>query len=172
MKYSIKYKKFQVQPPRSGLDDMECELGEVNFKGVSDQRRGLWTAFRDHGISDERSRSCTAVKLISLATPLNTEENISCIYKSMGAPATSLGVLITRMVAAQSTGDQCSCIHHKPGSASDKLQSISTQCRAVQKKQHLLCTLSWYAWKSQLLLLVHPFSTIFHSVCMLISESI
>jgi len=103
---------------------VECNLRCVNFRSVSDPRRALLPAFRVTEISDVSYRSTMGVVVIGLGTPRSTRENFECTWEHLGAPATSLGALTTRLGA--------------PGSAGDKSGSTSNHSRAVREKQHPL----------------------------------
>ena len=48
---------------------MECGLGCVNGRRVSDARMAFWPTFGVTGISDDRYRSTIGVVVISLGTP-------------------------------------------------------------------------------------------------------
>ena len=57
---------------------MECKFRCVSFRGVSDTRRAFRLAFGVTGISDDWYRSSMGVIVISVGTPLSTEENFGC----------------------------------------------------------------------------------------------
>jgi len=89
---------------------VECKLGCVNFRRVSDPRRAFLPAFRVTGISDDWYRSPMGVIVRGLGTPQSSGENFGCTWEHLGAPTTSLGA---------------------PGSAGDKSGSTLDHSRAV-----------------------------------------
>jgi hypothetical protein len=78
---------------------VECTLGRVNFRRVSDSRRVVRPAFGVNETSDAWYRSPIGVIVISLGTPQSAGENFGYTREQLGAPATSLGVLATSLEA-------------------------------------------------------------------------
>ena len=92
---------------------MECKLGYVNFRRVSDTRRAFRPAFRVTGTSDDCYSSILEVIVIGLGTPRSARENFGCTWEhlgalaaSLGAPATSLGAPATSLGAPPITVEQ------------------------------------------------------------------
>jgi hypothetical protein len=121
---------------------VECKPRCINFKRVSDSRRAFQLAFGVTGISDDWYRTTMGVIVISLETPLSAGENIGYAWAHLGAPATSLEALTTRLGAPigklGSTNNKPESAEKKLGSAADKSGSTSNHSRAVWGKQYLL----------------------------------
>jgi hypothetical protein len=127
---------------------VECKLGCVNIRRVSDPRRAFRPAFRVTGISDDCYISTMGVIVISLRTPRSARENFGCTWEHLGAPATSLGAPMTSLgtpttslgapgSASNKPGrgdDKSGNADHKPGSADEKPGSTSNYCNAVWEK--------------------------------------
>jgi hypothetical protein len=78
---------------------VECKLRCVNFRSISDPRRGFGPAFRVTEISDDWYRGTMRVIVISLGTPRSARENFGCTREHLEAPATSLGAPATSLGA-------------------------------------------------------------------------
>jgi len=94
--------------------DVECKLGCVNLRRVSDPGRAFRQVIRGTGIADDWYRSTIGVIVISLGTPGSAGENFGCTWEHMGvpattleAPATSLGTPMTSLEAPGSTSKHC-----------------------------------------------------------------
>jgi len=92
-------------------------------------------------------------------------EDVECKLKCVNFRRVSdpRRIFLLALRVTRSAGD-------KPGSSGDMSGCTSNHSRAVWEK-HLLWERCWYAWKSQLLLIVHRFLKLMKSVCILIYVS-
>ena len=103
---------------------MECKLGYVNSRRVSDVKRAFLLTFRVTGISDDWYRSTMGVIVIDLGTPWSAGENYGCTWEHLGAPATGLGAPTTSLRAPGSAGDKSGSTYDKPGSTWERQQQV------------------------------------------------
>ena len=115
---------------------MECKLGCVNFRRLSDRRREFRPAIRVTEICDDRYRSTMGVIVISSGTPWSAGENFGCTWehlgvpaRSQGAPATCLGAPTTSLIVpATSLGAAATSL----GAPTTSLGALATSLEAPQ----------------------------------------
>jgi hypothetical protein len=76
---------------------VECKLGCVNVRRVSDTRRAFQSAFGAAKIADDWHMSTMGVCVRSLGIPVSAGENFGCTCEHQEAPATRLGPLTTHL---------------------------------------------------------------------------
>jgi len=125
---------------------VECKLGYVNFRRVSDYRRALRPAFRVTEISDDWYRSTMGVIVISLGTPQCAGENIGCTWEScrqvweyLESPLSSRGKT-SSLEMLQVCLECCRCAWNAagaPGILQVRLEIIATTYRSTIVKTHV-----------------------------------
>jgi len=74
---------------------MECKLGCVNFRRISDPRWAFLPAFRVTGIFDDWYRSTMGVIVIGWRTLWSAKKNFGYTLEHLEAPRTRLGAPTT-----------------------------------------------------------------------------